>query len=159
MKYIVLLILLGVASNLWAQQTPRRLKEVEVSTYGRFQQDSAHIESTYREIIDARPTPMVRSIFPPAISVTAVAEKFSRKYKRKWAFQKRVVNYQQEQFIATRYYPALVRQLTLLEEEELVLFMNKYPMAYDFARTASPIEIKFWIKANFKDYKAKTALR
>ncbi len=160
MKRIALLMLLLPAANsLLAQQVPRRLKEVEISTYGQYKQDSLHIEETYREIIDAKPTPMVRSIFPPAISVTAVAEKFSRKYKRKWAFQKRVVNYQQEQFVATRYYPALVQQLTLLEGEAVAAFMNHYPMAYDFARTASVLEIKCWIKANFKEYRNKVALR
>jgi len=31
-------------------------------------------------------------------------------------------------------------------------FMNQYPMDYDYARAASDLEIKMWIKYNYQDY-------
>jgi hypothetical protein len=30
--------------------------------------------------------------------------------------------------------------------------MNTYPMDYEFARTATDLELKMWIRHNYKDY-------
>ncbi|KXK42417.1 MAG: hypothetical protein UZ11_BCD004001314 [Bacteroidetes bacterium OLB11] len=55
-------------------------------------------------------------------------------------------------FIDSRYSKELVISLTKLNEEEAQTFMNANPMEYDFARAATDLEIKMWIKYNFSQY-------
>ncbi|GBL35256.1 hypothetical protein EMGBS15_08510 [Filimonas sp.] len=42
--------------------------------------------------------------------------------------------------------------MTQLEGDDLASFMNQYPMDYEYARVATELEIKMWIKYNFQDY-------
>ena len=63
-------------------------------------------------------------------------------------------------FIDSRYTMSLVMQLTSLTDTETVAaFMYSFPMEYSFARTAGDLELKAWIRNNFKEYKAEGKLR
>lgn len=123
------------------------LKEVLVRPkYTQYQIDSIERHSTYQR-------PLARqkagSIMSP---VSLLAEKFSKRSKQIQRFQKDFNYFEKERFIDTRYTPELVESLTNLSGDTLAHFMNAYPMPYDYARAASDLELKMWIRTNFKEW-------
>ncbi len=111
-----------------------------------YQLDSAERASIYK-------LPLQREHPQPFISpVSAIAEKFSRKARRTYDFQKIFAAGEIEKFIDTRYTPTLVNVLTGLSGDSIGHFMYANPMPYDFARTASDLEVKMWIRNNYKTW-------
>src|SRR6202008_1239377 len=90
-----------------------------------------------------------------ASPVGALAELFSKTAKRTYAFQKNFAEGEIEKFIDTRYTPALVTKMTVLTGDSIGHFMYAYPMAYDFARTATDLEVKMWVRSNFREWQKK----
>lgn len=82
--------------------------------------------------------------------VTLLAESISRKSRRRWRFQKNFTKWEEAKFIDTRYTPGLVSALTRLSGDSLAAFMNQFPMQKDFARTATDLELKMWIRYNYR---------
>lgn len=124
-----------------------QLNEVLVRPkYTQYQIDSIKRQSTYQ-----RPLARVKggSIMSP---VSLLAEKLSRRSKQIERFQKDFRYFEKERFIDTRYTPELVQSLTDLSGDTLANFMNAYPMPYDYARAASDLELKMWIRTNFRDW-------
>ncbi len=111
-----------------------------------YQKDSANRADIYKDVFDYQ---QQKSAFSP---VTSVYQKFSKKYKNLRKFQEQIVDNEKQKFIDTRYTPELTAKLTRLEGEEVSSFMNQYPMDYEYARVATELEIKMWIKYNFQDY-------
>ncbi len=111
-----------------------------------YQRDSLNRADIYKGVFEYE---QQKSAFTP---ITSVYQKFSKKYKNLRKFQDQIIDIEHQKFIDTRYTPELVQTLTKLEDEELASFMNQYPMDYDYARVASELEIKMWIKYNFQDY-------
>lgn len=123
------------------------LSEVQVRPkYTQYQIDSIKRHSTYQ-----RPLARVKggSIMSP---VSLLAEKLSRRSKQIQRFQEDFQYFEKERFIDTRYTPELVESLTSLTGDTLAHFMNAYPMPYDYARAASDLELKMWIRTNFKEW-------
>ena len=87
--------------------------------------------------------------------ISSFAQKHSKKWKKTKNFQQIFNADMQQRFIDTRYKPDMVQSFTGFTGDTLVNFMNTYPMDYSFARAASDLELKMWIRGNFKDYKAK----
>lgn len=113
-----------------------------------YQADSFARARTYRRVLEYKPSGSVMS------PVSALAEVFSKKKKQRLRFQKEFYRMEKERFSDTRYTPDLVAQLTQLEGDTLAQFMNHYPMPYDYSRAASDLEIKMWIRNNFKEWEA-----
>lgn len=86
--------------------------------------------------------------------IGGAVQKVSRSYKQKKKFKENFINDEQQKYIDTRYTPQLVTTLTGFTGDTLVIFMNAYPMEYKFARSASDLELKLWIRDNFRDYSA-----
>jgi hypothetical protein len=63
---------------------------------------------------------------------------------------------EQDQFVDSRYTPDLVNTLTNLDGDTLAYFMHQYPMPHDYARTATALELKMWIRYNFKVFMQQT---
>lgn len=114
--------------------------------FSRYQQDSIARRSTYQRALARQKG---GSILSP---VSFIAEKLSKKSRRTFQFQKDFKQWEAEKFIASRYTPVLVAAQTLLNGDSLALFMNSHPMPYDFARTASDLELKVWIREQFKQW-------
>ncbi len=112
-----------------------------------YQLDSANRASIYQDVIEYRQR---KSIMSP---VTSIYQKFSRKHKNLRKFQNQIARTEEEKFIDSRYSPELVYSLTKLEQKELMLFMKTYPMPYDYARAATDLEIKMWIRYNFQEFR------
>jgi hypothetical protein len=89
------------------------------------------------------------AIFSPA---SALAEQFSKKSKQRFRFQKNFVKWESQKYIDTRYLPEEVASLTGLSGDTLAAFINAHPMPQDYARTATDLEIKMWIKYNYKEW-------
>jgi hypothetical protein len=116
-----------------------------------YQIDSIERVSTYKIQLQRRPP-------SPFVSpVSALAEKFSRKAKRTYQFQKDFAAHELDRFIDTRYTKDVVQSLTKLGGDSLGNFMNAYPMPYDFARAATDLEIQMWIRENYREWIRKTA--
>lgn len=113
-----------------------------------YQKDSAHRASIYKSAFEYN---QQKSIMTP---VTSVYQKFSKKYKNLRKFQDQIIGMEQQKFIDSRYTPELVQSMTKLPEDSVIHFINAFPMDLDYARAASDLEIKMWIKHNFQKYKA-----
>lgn len=114
-----------------------------------YQADSAERKEVYSRVL-ARHKSRVSS------PVSFVAEKLSRKQRSMFRFQKEFYRSEESQFTDTRYTPELVASLSNLGGDTLAYFMNTYPMPYDYARAATALEIKMWIRYNLKDFMQKT---
>lgn len=74
------------------------------------------------------------------------AEKQKRKFDRMYAVAER------QKFIDSRYTRELVSRVTGLKGDSLAYFMNSHQPAYEFVRTASDMELMYWIKYTYKEY-------
>ena len=114
-----------------------------------YQTDSAKRADIYKDAFDYTQT---KSAMSP---ITSLYQVFSKKHKNMRHFQDQIVDIEKQKFIDTRYSEALTAQMTGLQEEALIKFMQAYPMEVEFARAASDLEIKMWIKYNFQEYSKK----
>ncbi|MBS1589347.1 MAG: carboxypeptidase-like regulatory domain-containing protein [Bacteroidetes bacterium] len=112
--------------------------------YSAYQLDSMERKSTYANALSQRRTGNIMS------PVTFLAERLSKTSKQRYRFQKNFNYWEDEKFIESRYSPAMVKLLTSLRGDTVAYFMNANPMPYDFARAASDLEIKMWIREHYK---------
>ena len=140
---------LGVAEiNVQLQQLTYQLNEATVHSryYTPFQLDSMERRSPYK-------LPLQREKEGSAMHpVSLIAEKVFGMHKDLYKFQKDFAYWEAQRFIDTRYTPDVVATLTNLKGDTLANFMNAYPMDYDFSRNATDLEIKMWIRYNYKQY-------
>lgn len=126
---------------------PIQLKDVTIYRGPtEYQKDSMQRASLYKSAFEYE---QQKSVMTP---VTSIYQKFSKKYKNLRKFQEQIIDIEKQKFIDTRYSPELVQSLTKLPEDSVAHFMNQYPMELEYARAASELEIKMWIKYNFQDY-------
>ncbi|XZF12680.1 carboxypeptidase-like regulatory domain-containing protein [Chitinophagaceae bacterium MMS25-I14] len=128
-----------------------QLKEyiVRPKNYTKYQIDSLERRSTYSRALARERGGAIAS------PVTFLAERLSKRSKQIFAFQKEYNHWENEKFIDTRYTPELVGALTNLSGDTLAHFMNTYPVPYDYARTATELEFKMWIRTNFREWMKK----
>lgn len=112
--------------------------------YTPYQIDSIENVKTYRPFLTRTKSSPIASPF------SFVAEKFSRRSKQIFKFQKKFSQWEDERYVDTRYTPELVEKMTGLSGDSVGHFMNAYPMPYDYARAATELEMKMWIKYNYK---------
>lgn len=117
--------------------------------YSPYQVDSIRRRSTYARAIARQ---KVTSVMSP---VSLIADRLSKRSKQIYAFQKSFNHWEGERFIDSRYTPELVQTLTGLSGDTLAHFMNNYPMPYDYARAATELEVKMWIRHNYRKWMAR----
>lgn len=111
-----------------------------------YQKDSIERRQVYRVALDRRPPSPVMS------PVSALADKLSGKAQRIYRFQSEFAWWEKQKFIDNRYTPEVVTAMTGLTGDSLANFMAAYPMPYDYARTATNLEMKMWIRDNYKTW-------
>lgn len=137
------------------------LQEYVFHDYTPYQRDSIEMAGVYsKELNNKAIKPTVG--FDNGIAVNGLigsaVQKISRSYKRNKRFKEEFKQIEEEKFIDTRYTPELVTSLTGFSGDSLAYFINAYPMDYNFARTASDLELKMWVRYNYKDYMLKRNL-
>ena len=122
------------------------LEEVKIKPYTTpYQRDSFERATTFKRILVREKS----GVMSPA---SMLAEKISARQKRIWKFQKDFHRMEIEKFIDSRYSPQLTAELTRLSGDTLAHFMNDNPMPEDFARAATDLEIKMWIRDRYKQW-------
>ena len=132
-----------------------KLKEYVFRDYSPYQKDSIKTVTYYSKALNRKfVKPQLSSGNGIVISglIGGPVQRLSRTYKMNKLFKENVKRDLEQRYIDTKYTPALVNTLTGLQGDSLAYFMNGYPMAYDFARYASEMELKTWIKMNYKEY-------
>lgn len=123
------------------------LKEVQVRPYNTpYQRDSFERATTYRRAL-------VRQKSGVMSPVSMLTERVLPRQRRLFKFQEEFHRTEQAFFIDSRYTPELAAEMTRLSGDALARFMNANPMPEDFARAATDLEIKMWIRDRFKSWK------
>ncbi len=123
--------------------------------YTPYQKDSAEMATRYSTELNKKPIKVgFNSANGGGFSglIGAPVQKLSKSYKQNKKFKENYKKDQEQKFIDTRYTPELTSALTGFAGDSLAIFMNTYPMEYKFARTATDLELKMWIRQNYKDY-------
>ena len=138
-----------------------QLKEATINGRTKYQQDSAALHALY--------SPELNKVLVPTPHYTGfgcsgcfgwLADKITGNSKKPKRFKKQFAADDQARFIDSRYNPELVTALTGIQDvDSIAAFMKKYPLEYDFARSASDLEIKAWIRSNYRDYKQTTFIK
>ena len=114
--------------------------------YTPYQLDSLHRRSVYSRTLAWKRTGSVMSPF------SFIADRLSHKSKQRYAFQKNFDRWEDNKFVDTRYTPQLVEALTGLTGDSIGYFMNANPMPSDYARTATELELKMWIRYYYRQW-------
>lgn len=118
-----------------------QLQDVTIKKgYTPYQLDSIKRASLYE---DAFTYKQQKSVFSP---ISAVHQKFSKKHKTMRRFQEQIRGMEADKFVDSRYNSTIVNSLMGWGDDSSAFFIRSNPMEYDFARTATELEIKLWIK-------------
>ncbi len=132
-----------------------RLPEYTVHELTQFQKDSVEMTNLYSQELNRKTIkPKVSTDGGLVVSglIGAPVQRMSKSYKRNKKFKETFKKDMEQKFIDSRYKPDLVTTLTGLTGDSLLRFMNKYPMEYAYARSVSDLELKAWIRDNYKEY-------
>ena len=132
-----------------------KLPAYVIHDYTPFQRDSIEMTTLYSTELNKKPIkPGFSSANGGGITglIGGPVQKLSRSYKKNKRFKENFKRDMEQKYIDTRYTPALVASLTGLSGDTLILFMNTHPMAHDFARHATDLELKGWIRDTYKTY-------
>lgn len=141
----------GIRLNFAMRLSSRELNEIVVRQKykTKYQVDSAERRAEVSRTLARHKS----SIGSP---VSFIAERLSRRQRNIFQFQKEFAANEEQVFTDSRYSKELVMAMTNLSGDTLAYFMNNYKMPYDYARTATPLELKMWIRYNYKDFMMKT---
>lgn len=120
--------------------------------YTPYQLDSIRRRAVYSRTMVWQRTSSVMSPF------SLLADRLSHKSRQRYQFQKNFYKWEGEKFIDTRYTPELVASLTGLTGDTIGYFMNANPMPFDYARAATDLELKMWIRYNYKQWLKKPVI-
>ena len=146
----------NIFMNVAMVQLNVKMDEFVLKGYTRFQKDSAEMSELFSKDLNTK-TLKPKVTFDGGIGVSGLigsaVQKMSKSYKDNKRFKSNFKNDMEQKFIDTRYTQVLVNSLTGFTGDTLVSFMNTYPMAYEFARAGTDLEMKMWIRDNFKEWK------
>jgi hypothetical protein len=152
----------GTDLNIAMQPLSVKLKEFIFKEYTPFQKDSIALSTLYSSELNTRPAKIGFSLANGG-GITgligAPIKKMSKSYKQNKRFKEHFKSDMEQRYIDTKYTTVLVNALTSFTGDTLATFMNIYPMDYGFARTATDLELKMWIRSNYKDFQHKESLR
>ncbi|MFA6059335.1 MAG: carboxypeptidase-like regulatory domain-containing protein [Taibaiella sp.] len=137
---------------------------IVIRSLTKYQQDSLTNREIFGKKVEEQPAKFKRAKKHPLYGgsgsgilnydapISSLIQKRTKKYKRLKAFQDRYKNDEKQSYADSRYTPQLVTALTGLTNDSLLLFMKAFPIAYDFSRAATDLELKMWIKYNYKTW-------
>jgi hypothetical protein len=138
--------------NIYLNPEANMLETFEVNPLTPYQRDSLARSNLYKAPLSREWVSGGRAVFSP---MTALAQQFSRKAKQRRRFQLNYNDWENQKFIESRYTPELVATVVPLRGDTLIAFINNYPIAADFARAATDLELKMWIRYNYLEWEKK----
>jgi len=133
-----------------------RLQQVIVSGKTKYQQDSTERHVLFDHELNRPLVPKPKYLGLGCAGCFGwLADKITGNSKKSKHFRNRFAADDELSFIDSRYNPDIVGILTGLEDRDsIAAFMFRYPMDYQFARAATELEIKAWVRYNYREYKA-----
>jgi hypothetical protein len=145
-----------VYRSVFMEQLSYKLGEAVINGNTAYQQDSLAMRNTFQHSLDRNIPIKPEFEFAGGIAVrglfSTLAEHLLGQTKKKKKFRNTFFEDEKNKFIATRYSPELVTALTGLTGDSVGYFMNARPMPYDYARSASDLELKMWIRYNYRQW-------
>lgn len=163
-SYVIPLRLIRIIHDVELIPRSHTLTEVEIKALTPYERDSLDRIETFRHYLDQPKTPFVSS---NAHSVYDVPNPnyndafgislspftfFSKKNKERRKFDKMYPKIEKQDFINSRYTPALVHKLTGLTGDSLSLFLFKFRPSYELTRVASDLVFWSWIKIQYQSW-------
>ena len=135
------------------------MEEVKIRNRS-YKMDSIQNRKDYAKIFDYKKVSVasMTSIGPmgAGIDIQELIRLFQfRKNKATLKFQQRLLEQEQEKFVAHRFNKGLVKRLTGLEGERLDDFMMKFRPSYEFTSTSGDYDFQLYIKKAFEAYQVK----
>lgn len=131
------------------------LKQATVKGLTKYQQDSLEKQQMYEHTLNKTKPKVKYTGLGLDGGVGYLADKITGNSKKAKKFKKTFATEEQQSYIDSKYtIPLVMSQTGIKDTDSVATFMNKYPMEYQYARQASDIEIKLWIRDNYEEYKA-----
>lgn len=138
--------------NIYLSPEVATLETFQVNTLSPYQRDSLARKNLYGAALNREWVSGGQAVFSP---MTALAQQFSRKAKQRRRFQLNYNDWENQKFIESRYTREFVAAVVPLRGDTLSYFINAYPIAADFARAATDLELKMWIRYNYLEWEKK----
>jgi hypothetical protein len=123
--------------------------------FSKYEQDSMELTTLYSKELNKKPV-KTKVEYNGCINISGLiggpVQRMSKSYKQNKRFKAAFKKDMEQKFVDTRYKPTLVATLTGLSGDSLIVFMNTHPMDYVFARAATELEIKAWIRSSYKEF-------
>jgi hypothetical protein len=129
------------------------LREVKIRPRN-YRQDSIQNRLDYAKIFDYQ-KPKLKAVTPQygaaaGFDLDEIINAFRFKHNRSMlAFQRRLMQEEQDKFVDHRFNKALVRRLTLLNSDELDSFMRVYRPSFTFTLLSGDYDFQEYIKISF----------
>jgi hypothetical protein len=135
---------------------PVELKEIRVMPHN-YRDDSVQNRKDYEKIFDYRKPGFKITDgsggLGAGVDLNSLIEMFERnKINRTKAFQRRLVDEEQDKYVDHRFARSVVLKITHLEGDELDSFMVKYRPSYAFCKKATDYDLYDYVKLAFSEY-------
>jgi hypothetical protein len=135
---------------------PVELKEIRVMPHN-YRDDSLQNRKDYEKIFDYRKPGFKITDgsggLGAGVDLNSLIEMFERnKINRTKAFQRRLVDEEQDKYVDHRFARSVVLKITHLEGDELDSFMVKYRPSYAFCKKATDYDLYDYVKLAFSEY-------
>ena len=136
---------------------PTELNEVRVAPRN-YHMDSLRNRQEYEKVFDYK-KPGLALTSPSSglgvgLDLDAIINMFSfAKNRRMLAFQKRLIEEEEDKFVDHRFNRSLVKKISHLDGDELDSFMVRFRPSYEFARNTTDYEFYDYIKLAAREYK------
>lgn len=151
----------GNTADLRVKMVPNEvmLQRVIISSRTKYQKDSAERHEMYGHELNRTLVAKPKMTLGTGIGIAGgfgwLADKITGNSKSAKRFRKGFASDDEVKFIDSRYNTDVVALIIDMKDpDSIATFINHYPMEYDFARAATELEIKAWVRANYREYKA-----
>jgi hypothetical protein len=135
---------------------PVELKEIRVMPHN-YRDDSSQNRKDYEKIFDYKKPGFKITDgsggLGAGVDLNSLIEMFERnKINRTKAFQRRLVDEEQDKYVDHRFARSVVLKITHLQGDELDSFIIKYRPSYTFCKKATDYDLYDYIKLAFSEY-------
>ena len=133
----------------------RKLKEATIHGLTKYQKDSIANYKQFEHQLTKVIVPKPKIGLGCSGCIGWLADKITGNSKKQKQFKKTFASEDQQKFIDSRYTVELVGRLTnLTDTSSIITFINVFPMDYSFARAATDLELKAWIRSSYRKHMA-----